>query len=181
VARFTRVCAHERPGATAVADDVLQPSRSDRVTMPRGAESVVADLHALLAAAAVPGPSVIVGHSLGGLFVRLYAATYPDDVLGLVQRDTPLPPMPPVVLAHGIPFGEPFPGWPGAEMEAIMLALQENLARLVPHARFAIVTESGPTIHRDHPELVIDAIREVVDAVHNPGTWAAPDAGTPAS
>lgn len=87
VARFTRVCAYERPGAAAVVDDILQPSRSDPVPMPRTAESVVADLHALLAAAEAPGPYVLVGHSLGGLFVRLYAATYPDEVVGLVLVD----------------------------------------------------------------------------------------------
>jgi pimeloyl-ACP methyl ester carboxylesterase len=87
VAQFTRVCLYERPGAAAVVDDVLQPSRSDPVPMPRTAESVVTDLHALLGAAAVPGPYVLVGHSLGGLFVRLYAATYPDEVVGLVLVD----------------------------------------------------------------------------------------------
>jgi len=87
VARFTRVCVYERPGAAAVVGDVLQTSRSDPVPMPRTAESVVADLHALLKAAAVPGPFVLVGHSLGGLFVRLYASTYPDEVVGLVLVD----------------------------------------------------------------------------------------------
>ena len=87
VAQFTRVCLYERPGAAAVVDDVLQPSRSDPVPMPRSAESVVTDLHALLETAAVLGPYVLVGHSLGGLFVRLYAATYPDEVVGLVLVD----------------------------------------------------------------------------------------------
>jgi pimeloyl-ACP methyl ester carboxylesterase len=87
VARFTRVCAYERPGADAVVDGIFQPSRSDPAPMPRTAKSVVADLHALLEAAAVPGPYVLVGHSLGGLFVRLFAATYPDEVVGLVLVD----------------------------------------------------------------------------------------------
>ena len=55
--------------------------------MPRTAQDVTSDLHALLAAAQVPGPYILVAHSLGGLFVRLYAQTYPDQVRGLVLVD----------------------------------------------------------------------------------------------
>ena len=87
VAAGTRVCAYERPGTAALLDDALRPSRSDPVPIPRTAPAVVADLHALLRAAGVPGPYVLVGHSLGGLFVRLYAATYPEEVAGLVLVD----------------------------------------------------------------------------------------------
>jgi pimeloyl-ACP methyl ester carboxylesterase len=84
IARFTRVCAYDRPGTIR---DVDRFSRSDPVPMPRTAEDAVADLHALLRAAHVPGPYVLVGHSLGGLFVRLYASTYPAEVAGLVLVD----------------------------------------------------------------------------------------------
>jgi pimeloyl-ACP methyl ester carboxylesterase len=87
LAATTRVCLYERPGTTVVLDDRLVPSRSDPVPQPRTAAAVVADLHALLQTAGVPGPYVLVGHSLGGLFVRLYAATYPADVVGLVLVD----------------------------------------------------------------------------------------------
>jgi pimeloyl-ACP methyl ester carboxylesterase len=55
--------------------------------MPRTALDVVGDLHALLAAARLPGPYLLVGHSLGGLFARLYAQTYPDQVCGIVFVD----------------------------------------------------------------------------------------------
>jgi len=55
--------------------------------MPRTAEDVVSDLHALLAHANVPGPYVLVGHSFGGLFVRLFASTYPNEVVGMVLVD----------------------------------------------------------------------------------------------
>src|SRR3712207_8143669 len=51
---------------------------------PRSAAEVVADLHALLTVARVPGPYVLAGHSLGGLYARLYATTYHDAVSGLV-------------------------------------------------------------------------------------------------
>jgi pimeloyl-ACP methyl ester carboxylesterase len=80
LASFTRVVSYDRPNTIAGA--------SDPAPMPRTADDVVADLHALLDAAAVPGPYVLVGHSVGGLFVRLYASRYPDEVVGLVLIDT---------------------------------------------------------------------------------------------
>ena len=52
---------------------------------------VVTELHDLLAAADVPGPYVLVGHSLGGAFDLLYARTYPDEVAALVVRRLPAP------------------------------------------------------------------------------------------
>lgn len=87
VASFTRVCLYERPGVAAIVADDLQPSRSDPAPMPRTVEAIVADLHTLLQVAEVPGPYVLVGHSLGGLMVRLYQATYPNEVAGLVLVD----------------------------------------------------------------------------------------------
>jgi pimeloyl-ACP methyl ester carboxylesterase len=83
VAKFTRVCAYDRPG-TPVGE---KPSRSDPVAQPTTAADAVADLHALLSAAREAGPYVLVGHSYGGLVVRLYASTYPKDVSGLVLVD----------------------------------------------------------------------------------------------
>ena len=83
VAKFTRVCAYDRPG-TPVGE---KPSRSDPVRQPTTAGDAAADLHALLSAAGVVRPYVLVGHSYGGLVVRLYASTYPDDVSGLVLVD----------------------------------------------------------------------------------------------
>ncbi len=51
----------------------------------------VAELHALLAAADVAGPYVLLGASRGGLLADMYAATYPDDVVGMVLLDALLP------------------------------------------------------------------------------------------
>src|SRR5215475_4866121 len=83
VGKFTRVCACDRPG-TPVGE---KPSRSDPVPQPTTAKDAVADLHGLLTAAAETGPYVLVGHSYGGLIVRLYTSTYPKDVSGLVLVD----------------------------------------------------------------------------------------------
>ena len=83
IARTQRVCAYDRPG-TVVGD---QTSRSDPVRQPTDAAKATADLHALLKASGETGPFVLVGHSIGGLITRLYAATYPDDVSGMVLVD----------------------------------------------------------------------------------------------
>src|SRR4029434_9233012 len=83
VGKFTRVCACDRPG-TPVGE---KPSRSDPVPQPTTAKDAVADLHALLSADGAAGPYVLVGHSYGGLIVRLYASTYPKEVAGLVLVD----------------------------------------------------------------------------------------------
>jgi pimeloyl-ACP methyl ester carboxylesterase len=87
LARDHRVCAYDRPGTLRYPDPPSISDRSSPVAMPRTAHDVVDDLHALLAAARVSGPYILVGHSLGGLFARLYAQTYPDRVRALVFVD----------------------------------------------------------------------------------------------
>ncbi|SEF11319.1 Pimeloyl-ACP methyl ester carboxylesterase [Rhizobiales bacterium GAS191] len=87
VAGFTKICAYDRPGTILYTNPPRITDRSSPVQMPRTAQDVTSDLHALLGAAQVPGPYILVAHSLGGLFVRLYAQTYPDQVRGLVLVD----------------------------------------------------------------------------------------------
>jgi pimeloyl-ACP methyl ester carboxylesterase len=78
VAGFTRVCSYDRPDSPG--------SRSDP-TPQRTAQEVVDDLQAILTAAGERGPFVLVGHSLGGLYVQLYAYQHADEVSGLVLVD----------------------------------------------------------------------------------------------
>ena len=75
---------------------------------------------------------------------------------------SPLPPMPLAVLAHGKPIISlaETRGFTTAEWEALQQTGFENLATLVPQARFSVASESGHDIHQDQPELVIDAIRQ---------------------
>src|SRR5213594_4134354 len=84
VAKFTRVCAYDRPGTFLDANHL---SRSTAAPMPRTARDLVSDLHALLQTAHVPGPYVFAAHSFRGIFARLYASTYPDEVVGMVLVD----------------------------------------------------------------------------------------------
>jgi pimeloyl-ACP methyl ester carboxylesterase len=74
LAKSTRVCAYDRPGL----------GWSDLGPEPRDAEQNAGQLHTLLAQAGIPGPYVLVGHSFGGLYMRVFAAHYPDEVAGMV-------------------------------------------------------------------------------------------------
>lgn len=230
VAKFTRVCAYDRPG-TPVGE---QPSRSDPVPQPTAAASGVADLHALLSAAGERGPYVLAAHSYGGLIGRLYAATYPDQIAGLVLVDAlteglqdaetpeqwaiqrkliegdvreglaeypaletinvdrsfdqlraapPLGQMPLIVLSADRAWGPQVrsmiasgalpadvPPDFGYVTDAAQKQAHARLAALVQNAKHITDTNSGHEIHKEQPQLVVDAIRQVVEAVRS-GSW----------
>jgi pimeloyl-ACP methyl ester carboxylesterase len=73
----SRVCTYDRAGF----------GWSDAGPLPRTASLIVAELHTLLANAGESGPYVLVGHSLGGKHLRLYAGQYPSDIAGIVLVD----------------------------------------------------------------------------------------------
>jgi pimeloyl-ACP methyl ester carboxylesterase len=75
---------------TVVLYDRAGVGWSDPGPWPTG-KQMVADLYALLAAASIPPPYIFVGHSAGGLLVRLYAALHPEQVVGLVLVDSSHP------------------------------------------------------------------------------------------
>lgn len=77
IAQSTRACAYDRPGM----------GYSDPVPGARTPEAVIADLKRLLDGAGIREPIVLVGHSLGGFYAKLFAVTYPDRVAGLVLVD----------------------------------------------------------------------------------------------
>ncbi len=83
VAKFTRVCAYDHSG-TAWSDSGPKDTCSLRV----------GEIHSALRHAHVLGPYVLVGHSLGALVSRLYAAKYADDVAGMVIVDHATQPVP---------------------------------------------------------------------------------------
>jgi pimeloyl-ACP methyl ester carboxylesterase len=77
VAGFTRVCSYDRAGF----------GWSDPASGPLLPGQVAEDLHKLLTAADVPGPSILVGHSAGGFYIRAYAGQYASEVVGMVLVD----------------------------------------------------------------------------------------------
>jgi pimeloyl-ACP methyl ester carboxylesterase len=78
VAQNTTVCTYDRAGQ----------GWSDAPVRPQDGAAVAADLRALLDRARIPGPYVLVGHSTGGVYARIFSARYPDQVAAMVLLDS---------------------------------------------------------------------------------------------
>ncbi|HEX7601296.1 MAG TPA: alpha/beta hydrolase, partial [Polyangiaceae bacterium] len=164
--------------------------RSDDTSTPRTGRVVVEELRALLREKGLAPPYVLVGHSLGGLYMQLFARTHPDEVAGLVLVDTTPPSF--STSVHGVY------GWlvvtfymvgiRGREFAAIsetgqdvlrapplmgkpviLLAAteggapraQQAVAELYPGCRFVWVA-SGHAIQKEQPQAVLSAIRVIL-------------------
>ena len=102
----------------------------------------------------------------------------PDRSFDQVRAAPPLGPLPLVVLSADRPWGPQVPALIadgtlpadvpadfGYVTDAAQKKAQEQLATLAPGARHITNTNSGHEIHKEHPQLVTDAIIDVVDAV----------------
>jgi pimeloyl-ACP methyl ester carboxylesterase len=245
---------------TTVGYDRAGMGWSDVGPRPRDVATIVEELHAALAASGSPAPYVLVGHSYGGLIVRAYAYTHPDEVAGLVLVDAahedqfdiypaayaakaddmaqamgrlrgvyravtgsglpalfadsfpdpvadrlppdiaaarravtlmdsshtttatdemvaladsldhvrdirvPLGDLPVVVIRHGRTLGQEagVPAGLEDEVEAAWREMQDDLTTISIDSRVVVADDSGHDIHLDRPDLVTDAIRDVV-------------------
>jgi pimeloyl-ACP methyl ester carboxylesterase len=81
VARFACVVSYDRAGI----------GESDPGPQPRDALRIASELHTALHSAGVEPPYVLVGHSMGGPYIRVFASQYPADVAGMVLVDPTMP------------------------------------------------------------------------------------------
>jgi len=233
IAQFARVCSYDRAG--------LGYSYYSR--HPSTSKDFAQELHTLLHNAGITGPLILVGHSMGGYDVRLYASLYRSDVAGMVLVDSSHPEqqkrLPPALndmdatwvreqefFEFTMPFGIPrLLGFCGndaevraaecnfhslreavAELKAISTSaaqtaatgslgdiplvvlshdpntpqtalpedlvkptndawekMQEELAHLSTRGTQVIAKNSGHYIPLDRPDLVIEAVRQVLD------------------
>ncbi|MDH3680217.1 MAG: class A beta-lactamase-related serine hydrolase [Acidimicrobiia bacterium] len=193
-AQFSRVFAYDRAGL----------GDSDLADEPRDGLRLVDELRSVLSASGHQPPYVLVGHSMGGMYMELFARTYPDEVVGLVLVDAtpagyferctaslgaeaceipfdidelpepfrsealgiptteeqvvaaaPLAAIPTVVIVSPQSDGVP-------ETDAIWLEAQRDQAQALD-ATLVIAEDSGHYIQDDQPDLVLDAIRSLVD------------------
>jgi CubicO group peptidase (beta-lactamase class C family)/pimeloyl-ACP methyl ester carboxylesterase len=203
--------------------------RSEMGPLPRNAKAEAADLRALLQKANVKGPYVLVGHSLGGLNMQVFAHDFPADVAGLVLLDPPprgwlaggafaglkqmflrvtedmakaaaaaersraeqekrqAPFLRTVASEHEEMFGNtahqvlavtsfgnlrmvviasgrtnPMFGEEADAYQKYWIEESRKLARLSTSGEFVLAEQSSHQIHRDAPQLVLDAIRKLL-------------------
>lgn len=105
IAKFAKVYSYDRAGN----------GWSEESPHSRTSGNIIDELHTLLVNAGVPSPYILVGHSFGGINLRLFANRYPKDVLGIVLVDA----------AHEDQM-EKLPPWPHTILEKIVL--QEKAA-----------------------------------------------------
>lgn len=81
IAQSTRVCAYDRAGY----------GWSEPGPEPRDAGRIATELHTLLEQARIDPPYVLVGHSVGGIYIRVYNAQYPGEAVGMALVDATHP------------------------------------------------------------------------------------------
>jgi pimeloyl-ACP methyl ester carboxylesterase len=236
MSEFTRVCTYDRAGY----------GWSDVGVMPRTARQITSELVTLLTNADIEAPYVLVGHSIGGTYMRYLAATQPDLVAGVVLVDASPPDyfalvdtvpsvaqgllaesmgfeefffgmrasgefvgfpapgvteedtetyvalaarqsfwetayselvsaghsldqtraagdlddLPLIVLSATLPFGDTPEE---AEAQGLWIEAQEAQAALSTQGEFLAVEDSRHYIYVDQPQVVIDAVREIVE------------------
>jgi pimeloyl-ACP methyl ester carboxylesterase len=234
VARFTRVCSYDRAGM----------GYSDSGPSPRTARRIANELAELLARSGIAGPVVLVGESIAGFNIRVFASDHPERAAGLVLVDASheddahevpgmarfvaLPSTIGVFRLLGVSFGQPVEslapsvrqfaratmfrasGYQSAADEIIHIRetvsevrssrrrltipvlvvtgarganenwrrLQQDQASLSERGCLITAQQSGHVVAIDQPEIIVDAIRTVVETArgHDVPLCASPTA-----
>jgi pimeloyl-ACP methyl ester carboxylesterase len=133
IAEFAHTFVYDRPGL----------GQSEPTALPRTVVQMAVDLQSVLEAANVAPPYVLVGHSLGGAIVQVFAHRYPDEVAGLVLVDPEDGRL--IQLLHS--------RMTAAEWTARQRALDEAMPNLPPivRAELKAANDSGDEVARALP------------------------------
>lgn len=196
LSEITQVFAYDRAGYGS--------SRSSNTE--RDGATIVQELHTLLQSLDLLPPYILVGHSLGGTYMELYARTYPEEIAGVVLVDSRHADFTRQCLQSGINICAPprnivnrypvelqseikglnqttnsilnsgdFPDVPlrvltgannshvSSAFRRIWMDTQRELATLSSQATHTVCKQCGHYVHHDIPDLVISAIKDVVN------------------
>lgn len=166
LAQTTRVCAWDRPGF----------GLSDGAAWKQTAEATTRDLETALASGTIPGPYVMVGHSLGGIESMLFADRNRDQVAGMVLVDTAIPDQQAVLkrAAPGMPDAADGPPDPLAQVIKTCAGdIRAGAARLGgpdPHGCFSYPPNWPEELrkamaeHQDNTALLFENIASSVES-----------------
>jgi pimeloyl-ACP methyl ester carboxylesterase len=151
VAAFAQVVAFDRAGL----------GQSEPGPLPRSAGTAVDDLRQMLTRAGIPGPYILVGHSMGGLHARLYASLYPAEVVGLVLIDSPHEEMLDVWRSLLPPeVWEQFIGFANYEGSDYALSMEQiKAAPALPDIPLIVLTARYGSYPYGWPREALDAVR----------------------
>jgi len=123
---------------------------SDPAPVPQDGVAVATDLHFLLERARLPGPFVLVGHSSGAQYVRIFAGRYPEQVAGVVLLDGQ-----PAEAFEGLPSYPNFYSWFHRIFAVLPTLARLGVGRLVVHADLALPAHSRDVqrVHHASPRL----------------------------
>lgn len=191
VAKLTKMFTYDRAGV----------GKSEGDNNPNHSRQAVENLYTLLQKANIKPPYILVGHSFGGLNVRLFASTYPEEVTGVILLDSchedqnkimaplfskevqeayfgqfgaegslseieeSLEQVRAVKSIGNIPLivmtGRSQPHHTPESMAA-WIHFHKDLSTLSTNSKHMIIEDAGHAIHMDHPEVIIETIREMV-------------------
>jgi pimeloyl-ACP methyl ester carboxylesterase len=154
VAKTTRVCTYDRAGL----------GWSEPGPLPRNASHIAKELHMLLQNANIPGPFILVGHSLGGLPVRVYVHEYPSEVAGVVLVDSMFP-------------GQSKMARPSIVISSFPVLARVGLARLLARP-LGLIEEATPNqkayfanfVRPKSAKTVVDEIQGLPDSIAEAGS-----------
>lgn len=196
IAAFARVVTYDRPGY----------GLSEQCSLPRSASVIAKELHDALAALGIRSPFVLGGWSLGGSFVRVFGAMYPETVTGLVlidpapddfydraarehpalwktmleERNRRMATRPDGHRAEWAAWDATMSEARGSDaglkapvvlltstrdedgLQPLWIDAHRSWARSLPNVRHVLVEDAGHAIYRDKPDVVINALRDML-------------------
>jgi pimeloyl-ACP methyl ester carboxylesterase len=149
VSSLTRTVSYDRAGN----------GLSEKGATPRDGRHIAAELHQALQNAQVPPPYVLVGHSLGGPFIRVFAAMYPNETAGLILVDPTQEDL--IAWAKSREPAQPpkHPFRPHDEVDCAPLTFAQTSDSSLPNVPIVLLSGAGP---RNVPGFLSEKFRREV-------------------
>jgi pimeloyl-ACP methyl ester carboxylesterase len=159
LSKTTRVCSYDRAGF----------GWSDPQSGPRDADRIADELHSLLTQAGVTGPTVLMGHSIAGIYIRAYATRYPQDLAGLIFVDGSTPLQEERAEFKAIASKAPSPALGLLLMKSVFTLGIPRIMGVCSHPMPGFEVHAGKMLAEDRCRLSASAIRLEYESIRQSG------------